>query len=69
MAVVILYCRLCDAGYQSVGDLPVRCPTCGLPTRWGTSPPWTVDPPTLMLKLSRDDRRFLRTIGIDPETP
>lgn len=68
MAVVILYCRLCHVGYGSVGDLPVHCPSCGKPTRWGTSPPHS-QKTVSALKFSRSDVQWMRTIGIDPEVP
>jgi hypothetical protein len=64
MASVILYCRKCDSGYASVGDLPVHCPACGQETLWSTFPPhgnkvdgWN---PT------RDDLTFLKVLKIGP---
>lgn len=38
VASVILYCRLCDKGFASVGHVPERCPSCGRVTKWSTAP-------------------------------
>lgn len=63
---MILYCRRqdCGAGYGSIGEVPAICPSCGQPTRWGSSPPRAVQAPTLTLTV--EDRRFLRSYKIDP---
>ncbi|HEX8030332.1 MAG TPA: hypothetical protein VF491_17780 [Vicinamibacterales bacterium] len=62
---VILYCRMCNGGYGSTGDIPAICPLCNRETKWGTSPrghepvPWWVP--------NENDRRLLRSLRIDPE--
>ena len=63
MGSVILYCRMCNQGYASVGELPALCPSCERPTRWSTMAAHTSGPP---LPLSVDDRRFLRSLHIEP---
>jgi hypothetical protein len=63
---MILFCRLCDAGFDAAGQIPVQCPACQRPTRWGTTPPraqqevdgWTLTP---------EDRRYLRAIRIEAD--
>lgn len=64
---VILYCRRegCGAGYGSAGEVPLVCPSCQQPTRWGSSPPRAVD--SFALALTAADRRMLRGLKIDPE--
>lgn len=67
MASVILYCKLpgCGKGYASVGDLPVRCPSCGRVTKWGTSP--VTDSQASALMWTAEDRRLLRSFRIAAE--
>ncbi len=64
--MIVLWCRLCDAGYGSVGDLPVTCPTCKKPTRWGTTPPHMLLPANPTWTPSENDRTLLRSLKIDP---
>jgi hypothetical protein len=66
VAGVILYCRRpeCETGYASLGEIQAVRPACGQPTRWGTSPPRAVVPG---LRLTVQDRRWLREIKIAPE--
>ena len=69
LAGVILYCRRCHQAYGSAGELPVVCPSCQQPTRWGTSPPHSQAPAADRppLRFTRDDVAFLRAMRIDPE--
>lgn len=64
MASVILFCKLCGQRYASVGELPAVCPICDRPTKWSTMAPHSSGPP---LPLTVDDRRWLRSVRIDPE--
>lgn len=67
MASVILYCGRCFTGYASIGEIPVKCPACDRVTRWTTSLP--LDRPKVPFALTLNDRRFLRSLRIDPEVP
>lgn len=70
LARVILYCRRCHQAYGSAGELPVVCPSCQQPTRWGTTPPHSQAPADAArppLRFTRDDVTFLRALCIDPE--
>lgn len=59
---MILHCRLCGASYGASGEVPLHCPSCQRPTRWGTSPPRTESDPGWQLNV--EDRRFLRALRI-----
>lgn len=67
-ARVILYCKRvdCGAGYASVGEVPLVCPSCNQPTRWGSSPPHAQDGIAAVIWTEKD-RRLLRSFRIDPE--
>lgn len=67
MGTVILYCRLCAASYGSVGDIPVHCPSCHRPTKWGASPPSALTELVDGWEPNVNDKRFLRSLKIDPE--
>lgn len=64
-APVILYCRLRQTGYGTPGDVPVVCPACRRETKWTTAPRSIAD--ASALTLTAEDRRFLRSLRIDPE--
>ncbi len=63
--MIVLWCRLCDAGYGSVGELPVTCPSCKKQTRWGTTPPHMLVP-VMDWHPSENDQFLLRSFKIDP---
>lgn len=58
----ILYCRLCDKGYGSTGEIPERCPDCGRVTKWSTAP--MREREASAIAWTADDRRFLRAFRI-----
>ena len=60
-----LWCIKCWAGYASIGDIPAVCPGCDQETRWTTRVP--VASPRVPYRLTRDDVRFLTTVGIKPD--
>lgn len=66
MAGELLFCRKCNVGYASVGEIPLVCPSCELATSWSTTPPYARDP-KVPYKLTRDDRVFLRVQAIRPD--
>ncbi len=55
---ITLWCQKCSTGYASVGEVPQFCPECNEYPNWSTRKPYR---PSLM------DKRFLRSIKIDPE--
>lgn len=55
---ITLWCRACDTGYASRGEVPSHCPQCDQIPNWTTTPPY---------KLTVNDRRFLEMLRIDPE--
>jgi hypothetical protein len=63
--VTTLWCVLCGVGYASLGEVPAVCPECNQETRWNTSPPY--QPPRAHYVLSYNDRRFLRSLGIQTD--
>lgn len=56
---VLIWCRGCDTGYGSTGEKPAACPSCG-----SGNPRWTRTPP---YKPTVNDKRFLRSLRIDPD--
>lgn len=56
---VTLYCRSCEVGYASAGEMPALCPNkqCGAVPNWTTLKPY---------RLSALDRRLLRSLRITP---
>jgi hypothetical protein len=48
---VTLWCRACDGGYYSRGEVPTLCPRCEKQAHWTTTPPF---------KLTVDDKNFLK---------
>lgn len=64
MASLILFCALCGKGVASLGEIPQPCPSCLKFTKWSTLPPNHAEQ---SLKLTQNDRRFLKKINIDPE--
>ena len=67
LAVMILYCRMCQTGYGSVGEWPRTCPSCERVTIWVTSPPHSWKDDTDGWTPSENDRRMLRAFHIAPE--
>jgi hypothetical protein len=65
-AVTILFCRRCDYAHNSVGDQPLHCPQCKLPTRWGTTPPHMLVPANPIWQHSENDLKLLKALKIDP---
>jgi hypothetical protein len=63
---LVLHCRHCQQAYRHVtGTLPDACPTCGQESDWSAV---TVEhEPRVPFNLSRNDRKFLKSIRIDPE--
>jgi hypothetical protein len=61
---LVIFCKLCRAGYTSIGEIPSYCPHCYKPTSWTTfAPP---DVPRVPFKLTVDDKRLLRQLRIAP---
>lgn len=56
----LLWCRMCRTGYASVGERPELCPECKKVPHWTRTPPYV---------LSGNDRRFLKSLRIDPDGP
>lgn len=56
----VLYCRKCHEWYAVQRVVPDVCPHCEQTAEWTTEAlrPW---------KLSENDRRFLRKLGIKPD--
>jgi len=63
--MVSLFCVLCGEEFRSNGTIPATCPRCLSTTRWTTSA--CLDMPKVRWELNRNDRRFLRSLRIDPE--
>lgn len=64
MPSVILYCQHADCGkpFPNIhGYVPPLCPACTRPAKWHTTP--LVE---FALKLTRDDRAFLKALKIAP---
>lgn len=59
----ILWCLECLVGYALEGIVPLTCPTCGCAAEVITAPEKT----KTVCHLTRDDRIFLRSVGIDPD--
>lgn len=58
----LVYCKKCDVGYASVGgDYPKFCPACEQPAFWTTTVPRRKH-----FRLSENDRKFLRSLRIEP---
>ncbi len=55
---ITLWCQHCQTGYASVGEVPKWCPECNQYPNWSTRKPY---------KPSENDKRFLKSIRIDPE--
>jgi hypothetical protein len=62
---VTLFCKLCRQGYGCTGEPPAYCPLCRRETRWTLMAPQTQ--PVDGWRVSENDRRFLRSLRIDPE--
>ena len=63
----VLYCSHCQAEYfTDTGPMRSLCYICGRPTIWTTMAP-VPDEPRPAWELSQNDRRFLRSIKIDPK--
>lgn len=54
-----VWCRACEAAKTVCRPLPAVCPHCHRVARWTSTPPY---------HLTVQDRRFLRSLHIDPET-
>lgn len=63
-----LYCRFADCGYayKRGGLIPEMCPSCERRTTWTTAP--AIFERRTELKLSENDRIFLRRTKILPES-
>lgn len=68
MAAKLLYCTACGEGYAISGAVPVRCPNpeCNCFVVWTPVPRMSDRGP--VLKLSENDRRFLKRLNIQPES-
>jgi hypothetical protein len=69
-----IYCRHEHCGEQVdivAGQFPAVCPGCERVAKWSTTPGNVVKErrkgPRVPWDLSRNDRRFLRSLRIDPE--
>jgi hypothetical protein len=58
----ILYCRHCNTGYTTTGMIPPVCPGCLRTGNWTTKPG-----PKIAYQLTNNDKRFLKTLRIQPE--
>lgn len=64
----IVYCRYPDCGNQMdciAGILSDKCPKCLRPALWSTLPPPASS--TRAYTLTLNDKRFLKSLRIDPD--
>ena len=54
---ITLWCRACETGYGSTGEVPKVCPACENDAQWTTLRPY---------RLTFMDRQFLESIRIRP---
>ena len=63
----IRWCSRCGHEEPLLGTMPDRCPSCQVPTRWLVAPAPERAAAVPDEGLSLNDRRFLKSIRIDPD--
>jgi hypothetical protein len=64
--VSIVYCQACGTGYGSLGERPVKCPSCDREPQWRDTPPYA--DPKVPYELTTNDRRFLHKLQVAVES-
>lgn len=56
----LIWCRICQVGYATAGEVPDHCPSCQQPAFWTTDAPYPLEP----WALTDLDKLMLKTLRI-----